>query len=180
MVFTLWNLIEATWIILPAYAANGFAPFSGGRRPIDGNKKFPDKRPLFGKGKTWEGFVIGIFIATIIGLVEYYAFPYLPFDQSPVTLTIVPMSAYLGFLLGLGAMLGDLAGSFIKRRFNVASGAPVPILDQDDFVVGALLMASIAVPVKLEWYVLLLTITPIFHLMANYIAFRIRIKRNPW
>ena len=180
MVFTLWNLIEATWIILPAYAANGFAPLSRGKRPIDGNRKFFDGKPLFGKGKTWEGLVLGVFVATIIGMVEYYAFPYLPFDESPIPLLIVPMSAYFGFLLGLGAMVGDMAGSFIKRRMNVPSGGPVPILDQDDFVIGALGFAALVTIIKIEWIILLLVITPVFHLIANYIAFRIKVKNTKW
>lgn len=180
MVFTLWNLIEAVWIILPAYAANGFAPLSRGKRPIDGNRKFWDGRPVFGKGKTWEGLVLGVFIATIIGMIEFYAFPYLPFNESPVMLYIAPMSAYLGFVLGLGAMVGDMAGSFIKRRLNISRGSPVPILDQDDFVLGALGFAAILIVIKIEWVILLLVITPVFHLIANYIAFRIKVKNTKW
>lgn len=180
MVFTLWNLIEATWIILPAYAANGFAPLSRGRRPVDGNRKFIDGRPILGKGKTWEGLVLSLFVATLIGAVEQLAFPYLPFDQSPIILTIAPMNAFLGFVLGLGAMAGDMAGSFIKRRLKLPPGAPAPILDQDDFIVGALGFAALVTFVKLEWFLLLMTITPVLHVMANYIAFRLKVKNTRW
>ncbi len=180
MIFSLWNLIESIWVILPAYAANGFAPLSKGKRPIDGNRKFVDGRPIFGKGKTWEGLVLGLFIATVIGFVEQVAYPYLPFSESPVPLTIAPMSAYLGFILGLGAMIGDITGSFIKRRLNLSRGSPAPILDQDDFVLGALVFASLFVHIKLQWVLLLLVITPIFHITANYIAFKIKVKNTKW
>lgn len=180
MVFTLWNLIESIWIILPAYAANGFAPLSRGKRPIDGNRKFFDGRPIFGQGKTWEGLVLSLFIATIVGIIQYYTFPYLPFGESPVLLTIIPMGAYLGFVLGLGAMIGDMAGSFIKRRFNLPRGALAPILDQDDFVIGALVFATLITTVKLEWFMLLIVITPIIHLIANFIAFKIKVKNTKW
>ena len=180
MVFTLWNLIESIWIIIPAFAANGFAPLSRGKRPIDGNKKFFDGRPIFGKGKTWEGLILSLFVATLIGIVQQYAFPYLPFDQSPILLDIVPMNAYMGFILGLGAMVGDLAGSFIKRRINLPRGSPAPILDQDDFVLGALGFAALIIAVKLQWVLLLVVITPMIHLIANYIAFKIRVKNTKW
>jgi CDP-2,3-bis-(O-geranylgeranyl)-sn-glycerol synthase len=180
MVFTLWNLIESIWIILPAFAANGFAPLSRGKRVIDGDRKFIDGKPLLGKGKTWEGLILGVFVSTIIGIVQYFALPYLPFDQAPIILDIAPMTPYLGFLLGLGAMTGDICGAFIKRRLNIARGAPAPILDQDDFVVGALLFASLLVTVKFNWFMLLMVITPVIHLTANFIAFRLKIKSTPW
>jgi CDP-2,3-bis-(O-geranylgeranyl)-sn-glycerol synthase len=180
MVFTLWNLIESIWIILPAFAANGLATLPKGKRPIDGDRKFIDGKPILGKGKTWEGLITGVFVSTIIGMVQFFAKPYLPFDQAPIILDIAPMTPYLGFLLGLGAMLGDIAGSFIKRRLNLARGAPAPILDQDDFVVGALLFASLLVTIKFEWFMLLMVITPVIHLTANFIAFRLKIKSTPW
>ncbi len=60
--------------------------------------------------------------------------PYLPWGMSEVSLTIVPMGALLGILLGLGAMLGDLGGSFIKRRFQLKRGALAPLLDQEEIV----------------------------------------------
>jgi CDP-2,3-bis-(O-geranylgeranyl)-sn-glycerol synthase len=180
MVFTLWNLIESIWIILPAFAANGFAPLSRGKRPIDMNKKFFDGRPIFGKGKTWEGLVLSVFAATIVGVIQQYAYPFLPFDQSPIILDIVPMSGFMGFLLGIGAMLGDLGGSFLKRRLRLPRGSPAPILDQDDFVIGALGIATLVVAVKLQWFLLLIVITPMIHLIANYIAFKIRVKNTKW
>jgi len=180
MVFTLWIFIESLWLILPAYAANGFAPLSRGRRPIDGNRNFSDGRPILGPGKTWEGLVLGVFIAVVIAVIQQFAYPYLPWNESPVPLMIVPMNAFMGLILGLGAMMGDMGGSFIKRRMNVPRGAPVPILDQDDFIVGALAFASLVAIVKFEWVIMLLVITPVFHLIANYIAFKIRVKNTKW
>lgn len=179
MVFTVYTLVEAIFLILPAYAANGFVPILGGRRPIDFGRKFRG-RPLFGPGKTWEGFASGVAIAVVISLVEMLALPYLPFSASPVPLTIVAMTPLLGFLLGLGAMLGDLAGSFIKRRLGIPRGGSAPLLDQEDFLVGGLLLASVAVIVKWEWVVLLLILTPIFHWIASYTGYLLRIKREPW
>ena len=47
------------------------------------------------------------------------------------------------FLSALGAMTGDAIGAFIKRRLNMKPGQAAPILDQWDFVFGALAFALI-------------------------------------
>lgn len=182
MIFTLWNLIEAIWIILPAYAVNGLVPLVGLKKnnhPIDFGKRFRGK-PILGSGKTWEGLAFGCFIGILIASIEMLAFPYLPFDQSPVPLTIIPMYPILGFMLGLGTIIGDMVGSFIKRRIGLPRGAIAPLLDQEDFLLGALLFASFMVIIKIDWVLLLVIITPIIHLIANVIGFKIRVKKEPW
>jgi CDP-2,3-bis-(O-geranylgeranyl)-sn-glycerol synthase len=180
MIFSIYTLVESIWIILPAYAANGLVPLIKGKKPIDGGRKLYDGMPVFGKGKTWEGLVFGCFIGSLIGLVEEFAFPYLPWEISPIPLNIVPMSLIMGFFLGLGAMLGDMGGSFIKRRLKLKRGQAAPLLDQDDFVVGALVFASFLTQIKIEWVVLLLIITPLFHLIANVVAYMAKIKNEPY
>jgi CDP-2,3-bis-(O-geranylgeranyl)-sn-glycerol synthase len=182
MVFTIFNLVEAVWLIIPAFAANGLAPLIGlrsGNHPMDGGRKWGRSR-LLGDGKTWEGLVFGTLVGIAIAMVEMAAYPYLPWGLSEVPLIISPMTPLLGLALGLGAMLGDVAGSLIKRRLNRPRGAPAPLLDQLDFLVGALLLAALVVPIKLEWFLLLAVLTPLIHLIANVIGFRLGIKRTPW
>jgi CDP-2,3-bis-(O-geranylgeranyl)-sn-glycerol synthase len=186
MVFDIFTLVEGFWVIIPAYAANGLAPLIKYRKnlhPIDFNRSFRGN-PLFGKGKTWEGFFLGVSFAVAFSLLEQAAFPYLPWRLSEeihgVTLNIVPMSPVLGFFLGLGAMGGDLAGSFIKRRLGLSRGMPAPVLDQDDFVAGAFLMASMLVTIEAGWVALYLIVTPLAHLLANFIGYRLGIKKEPW
>ena len=182
MVFDIYTLVEAIWLILPAYAANGLAPLVAFRKklhPIDGGKKLKGE-PLFGPGKSWEGLILGTLIGGLIGLVEVLAFPYLPFDISPIPLNIVAMSALLGLLLGFGAMAGDVAGSFIKRRLKIARGRPAPVLDQLDFLAGALLLSLALVSLQIGWVILLAVITPFIHLTANVIGYALKIKKQPW
>jgi len=182
MVFDIYTLVEAIWIIIPAYAANGLTPVIGKLikpHPIDGGRKFRGQ-PLFGSGKSWEGLAFGSIVGVIIALVEMWAYPYLPWELSPIELTIVSMGPLLGFLLGFGALVGDLVGSFIKRRLNLKRGRPAPVLDQDDFVLGALGFAALAVMVKWQWVVLLVIITPIFHFIANVIGYLLKVKKEPW
>jgi CDP-2,3-bis-(O-geranylgeranyl)-sn-glycerol synthase len=83
-------------------------------------------------------------------------------------------------MLGFGAMTGDSVGSFIKRRFDLKRGQKAPLLDQLDFLFGALLMASLFVTIKLEWIILLTVITPLIHLVASIIAYRLKVKKEPW
>jgi len=181
-IFNIYILVEAIWLILPAYAANGLTPLIGLRKKnhsIDGGKMLWGK-PLLGQGKTWEGLFLGVVVGMIIALVELLAFPYLPFGISPVPLVIVPMTIVLGFLLGFGAMFGDIVASFFKRRMGLKRGQAAPLLDQEDFVIGALIFASLLVAMKVEWIIMLLVITPILHLIANVIGYLLKIKKQPY
>ena len=179
-IFNIFILVEAIWFILPAYAANGLVPFFRGKRPIDGNKKFFDGRPILGPGKTWEGLIYGSIIGVVIAVIEILAFPYLPFHISPIPLNIVALTPLLGLLLGFGALFGDIVASFIKRRINLKRGQAAPILDQDDFIIGALLFASLLITIKIEWVIILLVITPLLHLLANIIGYLIKVKKQPY
>lgn len=182
MVFDIYTLVEVTWILFPIYAANGLTPvmmrFLKGH-PID-NGRMLGKNRLLGDGKSWEGLFFGTFMGIVIAVVEMLAFPYLPWDLSPVALSIIIMTPLVGFLLGFGAMMGDVVASFFKRRMNRQRGALVPLLDQLDFLAGAFLMLSLVVVVEWGWIILGTIITLVFHVIANVIAFKIGVKKTPW
>ena len=55
-------ILQALWIILPAYVANASALLIGGGTPIDFGKKWKDGRRIFGDGKTWRGLISGAFL----------------------------------------------------------------------------------------------------------------------
>ena len=155
----------AIYFMLPAYLANVTALAFGGGKPLDFNHNLNDGRRILGNGVTWRGTIIGTTIGTTIGLV-----------QGLITGNIIE-----GFLLGLtlvgGALIGDACGSFIKRRLNVESGRPAPILDQLDFVVGALVFASLIVVIPIEMIVIILVISVFLHLGANIIAYLLGLKK---
>ncbi|HJW97958.1 MAG TPA: CDP-archaeol synthase, partial [Candidatus Bathyarchaeia archaeon] len=94
-------VIEALKFIFPAYCANAMPVLAGGGLSIDLGKTLPDGRPIFGKNKTYRGFLAGLAIGTIAGLAETAVFNY------PIA---------FGFMVSLGALVGDLAGAFLKRR----------------------------------------------------------------
>ena len=179
-IFNIYILVEAIWLILPAYAANGLVPLFRGKRRLDFGRNFIDGKPLLGKGKTIEGLVFGTIIGIVIATIEMLAFPYLPWELSEITLTIVPMYPLMGFLLGFGAIVGDTAASFIKRRMGMESGQSAPLLDQLDFLFGAFLFASLIVTLKIEWVILLAVLTPILHWLACAIGYLLKVKKQPW
>jgi CDP-2,3-bis-(O-geranylgeranyl)-sn-glycerol synthase len=178
------------WYILPAYIANGFAVFAGllpSRHPIDRGRLFNDGYSLFGPGKTWEGFFGGFFSGVILGIVQVITAPVLlnliqqaglvlPPDFLPVVLLSIP----LVIVVSLGALVGDLIGSFIKRRLKIARGKPAPLLDQLDFLLMALFFGLFVYPLPLLLALFLLIVTPIIHLLANAIGYRIGVKEVPW
>jgi CDP-2,3-bis-(O-geranylgeranyl)-sn-glycerol synthase len=175
----IYTFIEAVWLIWPAYGANGLCMLARGKRAVDGGRTWRGKQ-IFGPGKTWEGLILGTIVGTLVATLQMFAYPYLPWSLSPVALDIVPMTPLLGLLMGLGAMLGDIGGSFIKRRLNIARGRPAPLLDQLDFIVGMLLFASFVIAFKWEWTVILLVMTPVIHLAANGVAYLLKLKNVPY
>jgi CDP-2,3-bis-(O-geranylgeranyl)-sn-glycerol synthase len=87
---------------------------------------------------------------------------------------------FLGFVLSLGALFGDLIESFIKRRLNLSPGASFPIADQLDFITGALLFSFLVSPPPLPVAIIVLIITPPIHYITNFLAFRLGFKKEPW
>jgi CDP-2,3-bis-(O-geranylgeranyl)-sn-glycerol synthase len=159
-------IAEALKFIFPAYCANAVPVLAGGGLPMDFGRTFSDKRPIFGKNKTFRGFFAGLAVGTIAGLAENYVFGY------PII---------FGFLLSLGALVGDLVGAFIKRRLNIPPGGLLPVVDQVDFIVGAIVF-SLPFSVVHSWQLILtvLVLTPPIHLLTNYAAYRLKLKSNPW
>jgi len=165
------EILKSLYYILPAYCANGAPVIFGGGKPLDFGKKFLDGKPIFGSHKTIRGFISGLAIGTFVGLIQWV------FGASVGYLKVdVP----LGFALSLGAMTGDLLGSFIKRRLNLKPGASLPIIDQMSFVVVALAFGYLIEPPTPTEVIIILLLTGLLHLLTNKIAYHLRIKRTPW
>ena len=175
-------LATAIWAMLPAYVPNNAAVLAGGGRPIDGGRRLGGAR-LLGDGKTWRGTGVGIAAGVVVGLL-------LGVLRDPVgSLLGVGLPAFSpGALLALptGAMLGDIAASFLKRRTGRERGRPFPGVDQLDFAAGALLLAAI---VDVGWFravftvpvlIAVLLLTPALHLLTNGIAYLLDLKDEPW
>ncbi len=165
--------IQIAFFLVPMYFANSSAVLLAGKTPMDFGKKLPDQQRMFGSGKTWRGFIGGIVMGTIAGWSIFFVFPQYASLFSPYYFWLAPLIAF-------GALMGDLAGSFLKRRLFLPSGSPTPGLDQLDFVVGAyLLTAHWHIPTANE-LIVVAAFTVVTHLLSNYIAFWLKIKKVPW
>lgn len=175
-------LATAFWAMLPAYIPNNVAVLTGGGRPVDGGRTLGGNR-LLGEGKTWRGTIIGALTGTFLALT-------LDSIVNPVGTTLgVELPGFpllVALSLPFGAMGGDLAASFLKRRMGRSRGAAVPGLDQLDFVVGALLITAAVAP---EWFtrtfsfpvlLVVLILTPILHVGTNIMAYLLNLKSEPW
>ena len=156
---------EALLFIFPAYCANAVPVLAGGGTPMDFGKNFFDGKRIFGDHKTFRGFFFGLLVGILVGIVEFLIFDY------PILFIILPP---------LGALVGDLLGSFAKRRIGISPGGLFPIVDQIDFVIGALLFSIPLSILTWELALVVILITPPIHLLTNYVAFKMRLKKHPW
>jgi CDP-2,3-bis-(O-geranylgeranyl)-sn-glycerol synthase len=158
-------VVESLKFIFPAYCANAAPVLVGGGFPMDFGKDFFDGKRVFGNNKTFRGFFFGLAIGVGVGLVEWIIFDY------PLLFSL---------LTPLGALLGDLAAAFLKRRLGIAPGGLFPIVDQIDFVVGAIIFALPLAMIYWQLAVVTLIITPPIHLLTNFGAYVLKLKKNPW
>ncbi len=180
--------LSGLWLMVPAYLPNSSAAYFGGGAPVDFGKTFKDGTRILGDGKTWRGTIAGAVGGIFFGIVQMallYSFDY-PFGEYGET----PKWILVLFCLGFGAVLGDILGSFIKRRLKVKRGAKFPLLDQYDFVIGSWLLILIFAR---DWFwenyiegvaivglIAVLLVTPFLHRLVNIIGYKIGKKQVPW
>lgn len=159
-------ILSLIYFMLPAYIANLSGLVFGGGKALDSGKITYDGRRIIGDGVTWKGAIVGTILGSVIGILQ-------GLQSGNILYGLV-----LGFLLGFGAMLGDAIGSFIKRRLKVKRGRPVPILDQLDFVVVAILLSTLVTSYGITGFnfIYICIITVVLHLGANIIAYIFEIK----
>ena len=174
--------------MLPALIPNSAAVLFGGGRPMDLGRSWRGKR-ILGDGKTWRGFfggalsgtafgLIGIGLASILGTESTWGF-----GEWPWSLCVV-------LSLSFGSMIGDSVGSFVKRRLDIGRGAKAPVLDQYNFVAGAILLV---LAFRAGWFldhyldgngiyglVLFLALVPLLHRGVNIIGYKLGKKNVPW
>ena len=169
--------------MLPAYIPNPLAAVFGGGKPIDGGQTMKDGRRILGDGKTYRGLLAGIICGLLVGLLQMRLVSggFAVFDVTLPTFSVTVILA-----MSCGSLFGDMFMSFFKRRLGLKRGAPLPVIDQLDFVLGAWLFTYILSP---EWFtatfsfwiiVTVLIITPVLHLVSNIIGYFIGVKNEPW
>ncbi|MCS7126660.1 MAG: CDP-2,3-bis-(O-geranylgeranyl)-sn-glycerol synthase [Aigarchaeota archaeon] len=168
-------MLEAILYVFPAYVANATPVVTvrllGKSTPLDMGLRAWDGRRILGDGKTVEGLLSGVVAGSSIGLLIYYFVNLFRSVSEP-------------FILALGAMVGDIFGSFIKRRIGLERGRSLPLLDQLGFLLFSLIFSSLiyGLPrwMKLDVFLILLIITFILHISTNYVAYILGLKNRPY
>lgn len=208
-------LIFSLLFIVPAYISNASMVITGGGKPIDGGKNFRDGRRILGDHKTWNGLKGPLYIGIPISFCIFLLFNVLWVPINELIIDAAAQGQYdlynniqifkyyfiggefpINFLVlivriilaSYGAVIGDLIGSFLKRRFDIKSGAPFWIVDQLDFALVALLFVSIPGFIAPNLFLLpdifiivfLLILTPAVSIIANTVAYFIGLKDVPW
>ena len=175
-------VLVAVWVMLPAYVPNNVAVLAGGGRPVDGGRTWRGNRVL-GDGKTWRGTAAGVLAGVALaGVLTVGADPV----GAAIGVDLPAFSIGIALAFPVGALLGDMTASFLKRRTGRARGAPFPLVDQLDFLVVALLAGLVADPAWMlaTFDVLLLVVvvilTPVLHVTTNGIAYVTGLKAEPW
>lgn len=168
IMFTGNLIVDTLMLYLPAMISNATPVFIKRGKPLDGGKVFIDGRRVFGDGKTVEGLMVGLYF----GFITSFSYAII-FGRYILALQLWASS--------LGALVGDVIGSFIKRRMGIPRGGKALILDQLDFYLGAnafLLITGFKVSI---WIFLVgIIIILVLHITSNRIAYMLGLKDVPW
>jgi CDP-2,3-bis-(O-geranylgeranyl)-sn-glycerol synthase len=170
--------------------------------PIDGGKTWNSKR-ILGDGKTWRGLVFGTLVAGLVGYLFYYINPinalcggeWFSLPVWPVCNKWLFFDVYsqnwhmvLGAIIGFSALFGDMVKSFFKRQLVIERGTTWFPFDQLDWIFGiltALLILSVVPPIlslnRLTWswwYLILVPIGLLLHLIVKWIGFKLKIENK--
>lgn len=126
--------------------------------PIDGGLKYKGDR-LIGESTTVFGLIIS-FVISIILCFTTYNFMW----------AIIPLLVFTGHLLG----------SFIKRRMHKKGGEFVPFIDHGDYMITTGLVFVLSGYISVFFALLTITLTYILHPIACFIAFKFKLRENPY
>ena len=154
------KIINTIILFLPSYVANSTPVVLGGGPPVDGGASWTDGKPILGTNKTIRGTISGVLAGTIIGFLQG--------------------NLVGGFAQSAGAILGDLLSSFYKRRRDFPPGSSMPIIDQLDFIIMAVVLSYPFQATDLVSALTIMVITVPIHYGTNYVAWLLKMKKNPW
>jgi CDP-2,3-bis-(O-geranylgeranyl)-sn-glycerol synthase len=157
------------YFMAPAYLANMTPPlvryWRGWNRPIS--------ERWLGGHKTVVGFGAGVLAAVVVTLVQSRI-------AWPDGLVAYDHWIALGLRFGAGAMGGDAAKSFVKRRLGIAPGKPWIPWDQVDFVLGALILVWGQAALSWADVAIVLLLSAAGHILVSHVAYWIGVRDVKW
>lgn len=129
--------------------------------PLDMALALPDGRRLLGPSKTWRGIALAL-IAT------------------PIMAWLIGLAPGTGVMIGLFAMLGDAASSFVKRRLGLAPSSMA--LGMDQIPESLLPLWTVKSRYGLDWpTVLVLTgAFLVLELLLSWILYQFNLRKQPY
>lgn len=160
-----YELLIVTLFFLPAFIANAL-PVIIQNIPRISNWKTPLWEKRLGKNKTYRGLVFGVLGGTLSGIILFQINAWGDFWTFSLGEFL-----FIGFLLGLGALLGDAVESAFKRIIGIAPGKALPFFDGADYIIGASVLVMPFYIVSWYEFLFLLLLGPILSLLSNTIAY---------
>ncbi len=175
-------LLEIIYLFLPASFAN-MIPITLKKvpllkHPVDFKLTFRERR-ILGDNKTFRGLVFGIIASIIIIYIQYaiqlkYNFGNFLIDYTQVNLLL------LGFLMGFGALLGDMIESFVKRQLDIKPGDIFLFFDQTDWMIGCLALTSIYIRFEFKIWITAILLFSLLHIIIKHLSYYIGIENKKW
>jgi|TARA_B110000263_G_C15219416_1_gene469162 CDP-2,3-bis-(O-geranylgeranyl)-sn-glycerol synthase len=175
---------------------------------IDGGRNYSDGHRLLGDGKSWNGLIGGGIVSGLLFMLAHKLWnsnganaplvdPLLYADSNDWFWLIESDNSGLiaaftmGFVLGFACMVGDMCGSFIKRRRGLKregdQSSEAPLLDTIPFAIAIFITSFILFDGQIithhnlvEEILFLLLVTPIIHRLFNVIGYKFGLKDVPY
>ncbi|MEN9921328.1 MAG: CDP-archaeol synthase [Candidatus Parcubacteria bacterium] len=90
----------------------------------------------------------------------------------------IPISYTYYALLTFSVFLGDLLGSFIKRRFDYPKGKFMPIIDHGDYILFTGIFFILLDLLSYKIFFITLFITYLIHPLTCYVGYQLGIKKE--
>lgn len=192
-------ILSCVYFFIPAYFTNMTPPlikkaglFNFLAKPVDFGKKMAGE-PVLGSHKTWRGAIFGIIVGTLMSLLQAWLYKFQFFkgisflDYSKIDVLL------FGFLMSSGAVFGDLASAFAKRRLKKEPGQKFIPFDQTNYVVGAFIFfqamkITFSSPPSLRsvfnlnlsvWFTVFI-LTFFLHILVNRIGYITGLHKAKW
>ena len=129
--------------------------------PVDGNARFIDGHPLLGPSKTVRGLVVALLVTALGAL-------------------LLGFHIWIGLLVAITAMAGDLLSSFLKRRLHLAPSSKATGLDQIPESLFPLLACRPTFSLTAVDIVVGCAIFFVGEVLLSHLFFRLRLRDRPY
>ena len=167
-------ILKSLYFFLPAYFAN-MSPVLVQKVPFLERAIWPK---YLGDHKTWRGLIAGTLMGGMIFALQRYV--HMQGFQNWAVIDYADFSVLLGFLMGAGALLGDMIKSYYKRKAEIAPGCRWIPFDQLDFVIGGIAIGCFIYVPPAEVVLVLLIVSPLLHILFNHLGFWLKIREQKW